>query len=193
MSVCCMYVCALPCGGQERTLDLLKLEVQMGCELPCGFWVLKPSPLQEHQVLLTTKWPASWELYVDGFCKGDTYGSHFILFCSCVLGHEFESKHLGGLERTWRVEMMQRQRHPHSIQITTALRVKTQRILKLRPSPSWLPSNKGLSNRVTPKKLLFRISRRFLCLASRTALWQPPSINHASLCRSPHQIWLATV
>lgn len=30
-------------GGQERTLGLLKLELQVSCDLPCGCWRIKPS------------------------------------------------------------------------------------------------------------------------------------------------------
>lgn len=45
----CLYVClcttSMPgtFGGQVRTLDLLKLELQVSCDLPCGCWRIKPS------------------------------------------------------------------------------------------------------------------------------------------------------
>jgi hypothetical protein len=44
-----------PCIGQKRVLDLLELQLQMVVSHCVGGWELTPGPLQERQMLLTSK------------------------------------------------------------------------------------------------------------------------------------------
>lgn len=51
----CLHLCAhCACRSQQRTLNPLKLELPVAVS-PHGCWALNPDPLQEQQVLSTTK------------------------------------------------------------------------------------------------------------------------------------------
>jgi len=52
-----MYIICMPsaCGGQERILYPLELEVCIVVNHHVGGWELKPGPLQEQQVFFTTE------------------------------------------------------------------------------------------------------------------------------------------
>lgn len=47
MHTCTMYMPSVP-RIKEKALDLLERELQ----LPCGFWEMSPSPLQERSVII---------------------------------------------------------------------------------------------------------------------------------------------
>jgi hypothetical protein len=62
--VFCLYVCldtttwvSHVClhGGQKRAANPLELELENGCELPCGYWESNLSPLEEQPVLLAAE------------------------------------------------------------------------------------------------------------------------------------------
>jgi hypothetical protein len=54
------------CRGQKRMSGLLELDLQTGCEPPCGYWDLKPGPCRV-VVAAHTFNPSTWEAEAGGF------------------------------------------------------------------------------------------------------------------------------
>lgn len=57
LKACFYFMCiaVLPACISVKVPDILELELPTSCELPCGCWKVKPGPLEEQPVLLTSE------------------------------------------------------------------------------------------------------------------------------------------